>query len=48
MVSIYLEYNNKAGYTAQDAPKMRLFTFENNTGHTDLRTDRRTDGHDLI
>ena len=36
--------------------KMRLvcelFTFKNNTGHTDPRTDvptdRRTDGHDLI
>ena len=32
--------------------KMRLvsfpFTFENNAGRTDLRTDGRTDGHDLL
>ena len=32
--------------------KMRLvcvlFLFEDNTGHTDLRTDGRTDGHDLL
>ena len=25
-----------------------LFTFENNTGHTDIPTDLRTDGHDLF
>ena len=34
---------NKAGYTAQDAPSMRNFTFKNNMGHTDGRTDGRTD-----
>ena len=32
--------------------KMRLvcvlFTFENNTGHTNRRTDGRTDGHNLL
>ena len=42
------EQLNKAGYTAQDAPSMRLvcvlFTFANNAGPTDLRTD----GHDLL
>ena len=41
------QQQNKAGYTAQDAPSMRLacvlFTFENSTGHTDGRTDGRTD-----
>ena len=45
--------NNKAGYTAQDAPVVCvLIVFENNTGQTDGPTDGptdlRTDGHDLI
>ena len=42
-VKVYL---NEAGYTAQDAPSMRLcvlFTFENNTGRTYGPMDRRTD-----
>ena len=37
-----IEKSNKAGYTAQDAPRTRLKI----TG--DGRTDGRTDGHDLI
>ena len=44
--------DNKAGYTAQDAPSMHTFTFENNTGrtygHTDGRTYGHTDGQTLI
>ena len=41
---------NKAGYTAQDAPRTRTFHLRKKTrdGQTDRRTDRRTDGHDLI
>ena len=35
---------NKAGYAAQDAPSMRFFTFQNNTGQTDGRTGGQTYG----
>ena len=42
-MAIGLVYNNKAGYTAKDAPVCVLFTFENNAGRTDGQTDRRTD-----
>ena len=41
----YHLYKNKAGYTAQDAPSMRAFSPSKNF---DRRTDRRTDGHNLL
>ena len=43
-------YDNKAGYTAQDAPSTRLKkTRDRRTyGRTYGRTDGRTDGHDLL
>ena len=44
------QWENKAGYTAQDAyfSPSKITRDQRTEGPTDGRTDRRTDGHNLL